>query len=587
MDVTLPDGTVVQNVPEGTTKSQLVAKLKAAGHDTSWAPDHVNSPNVAPENRADYQYDPTSGMSWADKFFAGAGKAAVDMGRGIRQLGAEAGQLVGLNTNADQYRQQQDEINQQDAPLMQTGAGIVGNIAGNIATTYAGGSLLRGAGALAGAGRVGQALTTAGNVIASPNTVRGAATAGAVMGGIQPVGTEDSRTLNTALGAGTGAASQAVGNVLGRIGSGSTKGLNPADARAVRTLEQNGVQLDAAQKTGSTMLQRVKAGLSDNPLTAGGQVEAADAQKAGFTRAVLAKINVNADAATPQVMGQARDDIGRMFDQALTGVSIKPSSGALNQMQVLAARSKRVLPGDTNQITRTVDDIVSHLSQNGGALDGAYYKTLRSDLSALTMQADVGPIARQLMNGLDNSFQQAAGPQNAALLQDARRLWRNMLVIEKAVPTDDSGMISAAKLANQFGTKANRNAGVYGKGDRSIVELAQLAKAGKRVIPEKLPNSGTAARVLMQGAAPAAIGAAYGYAKEGDLKGALMYGAGGMAAPLVAQQIINRPGAANYLANGLPQTGIAGGFRNMLIAAQQGGGPARLLPVAAVNALTK
>lgn len=36
MDVTLPDGTVIQNVPDGTTKDQLVTRLKANGHDVSW-----------------------------------------------------------------------------------------------------------------------------------------------------------------------------------------------------------------------------------------------------------------------------------------------------------------------------------------------------------------------------------------------------------------------------------------------------------------------------------------------------------------------------------------------------------------------
>lgn len=35
MDVKLPDGTILQNVPEGTTKADLVAKLKANGYDVS------------------------------------------------------------------------------------------------------------------------------------------------------------------------------------------------------------------------------------------------------------------------------------------------------------------------------------------------------------------------------------------------------------------------------------------------------------------------------------------------------------------------------------------------------------------------
>ncbi|MGN6704403.1 MAG: hypothetical protein ACTHKB_15745, partial [Burkholderiaceae bacterium] len=35
MDVRLPDGTIIQNVPDGTTKAQLVAKLHANGNDVS------------------------------------------------------------------------------------------------------------------------------------------------------------------------------------------------------------------------------------------------------------------------------------------------------------------------------------------------------------------------------------------------------------------------------------------------------------------------------------------------------------------------------------------------------------------------
>ena len=36
MDVQLPDGTVVKGVPDGMSKDDLVAKLKASGHDVSW-----------------------------------------------------------------------------------------------------------------------------------------------------------------------------------------------------------------------------------------------------------------------------------------------------------------------------------------------------------------------------------------------------------------------------------------------------------------------------------------------------------------------------------------------------------------------
>ena len=32
MDVRLPDGTIIRNVPDGTTREQLTAKLKANGY---------------------------------------------------------------------------------------------------------------------------------------------------------------------------------------------------------------------------------------------------------------------------------------------------------------------------------------------------------------------------------------------------------------------------------------------------------------------------------------------------------------------------------------------------------------------------
>ena len=35
MDVRLPDGTVIQNVPDGISKTDLVSKLKSSGYDTS------------------------------------------------------------------------------------------------------------------------------------------------------------------------------------------------------------------------------------------------------------------------------------------------------------------------------------------------------------------------------------------------------------------------------------------------------------------------------------------------------------------------------------------------------------------------
>lgn len=88
--------------------------------------------------------DPTEGMSGLDKFFAGTGKAFTDLGRG-------AGQLVGM-VSADDVA----ESRKRDAALMNTGAGLAGNIAGNI-VALAPTALIPGANTLGGAAAIGAA----------------------------------------------------------------------------------------------------------------------------------------------------------------------------------------------------------------------------------------------------------------------------------------------------------------------------------------------------------------------------------------------------------------------------------------------
>lgn len=53
MDVRLPDGTIIQNVPEGTTRAQLMEKLKANGMDTSGF--EAATPEKPKSRQDDYQ----------------------------------------------------------------------------------------------------------------------------------------------------------------------------------------------------------------------------------------------------------------------------------------------------------------------------------------------------------------------------------------------------------------------------------------------------------------------------------------------------------------------------------------------------
>lgn len=119
--------------------------------------------------------DPTDGMSGFEKFSAGVGKGMTDTVRGI-------GQLVGAVS-----QQEVDDVKKRDAALNNSGAGMAGNVVGNIAL----------------------ALPT----IAIPGaaTLRGASLIGAAQGLAQPVASDESRLSNAALGGGAGAGGVALG----------------------------------------------------------------------------------------------------------------------------------------------------------------------------------------------------------------------------------------------------------------------------------------------------------------------------------------------------------------------------------------
>jgi hypothetical protein len=158
IEAELPDGTVLE-FPDGTSPDVIQRVVKQRLGATQTPPMNV---------------DPTEGMSGIDRFRAGLGKAFVDVGRGVRQYLPEA---VGGMSN--------DEIAQArklDAPLMNTGAGMSGNIAGNVA------------------------LAAPAMLVPGAATIPGAAITGGVYGALQPGVDTQERLKNIAIGGVAGAA---------------------------------------------------------------------------------------------------------------------------------------------------------------------------------------------------------------------------------------------------------------------------------------------------------------------------------------------------------------------------------------------
>src|SRR5688500_10916083 len=150
----------------------------------------------------------------ATRGLAGFGKALVDTGRGLKQAGTDAARYFveeglgmeapGLRASLAKQQQEIDQARERDAPLMDTAAGLTGNVAGYTA------SMLLPAGAARGTALARGLL---------PSTVGGNALLGAGMGALQPVATGDSRAGQTALGAGAGAGGAVIAKGVGALAS--------------------------------------------------------------------------------------------------------------------------------------------------------------------------------------------------------------------------------------------------------------------------------------------------------------------------------------------------------------------------------
>lgn len=505
-------------------------------------------------------YSPAEGMSTAEKIAAGAGKSLVDIGRGLRQLGAEAGERIGIVSpqTAARLRQEEDERRLLDAPLMATTPGKVGYVGGAVATLPVGGSILRGAGAAgqaAGLTRAGQATQAAGSALMVPRGFRQAAATGGVMGATQPVATDESRAGNVAIGAGAGLAGEAVGRGLGRLVRPVRPQLTQAEARTAAEAKRLGVPLTIGQATGSKPLQVAESVLESHPITSGKQQAAKQTQRNAYNAAVARTIGQEAEEITPEVMNTARETIGNEFNRLASSVDAPVDDTFFTRLAGVERDLTDNIPikDQSPRLRALINEAVDLI--DSGRMDGRFFQETRSALGKLAKNIANDPNRQykgELLDTIDNftsliddyaGQSMQAGDREA--WRQARLQWRNLKTIEKAVDTT-SGNVSPAKLATAT-KKANQSGYMYGRGES---DLDALGRIGSAFIKDQIPDSGTAGRQMAErvmtlgGGVPLGIGVM-------DPSAGLATGAAYLGGPLLAQRLMQSPLGRVYLEAGL------------------------------------
>jgi hypothetical protein len=282
--------------------------------------------------------------------------------------------------------------------------------------------------------------------------------------------------------------------------------------RHIATLDAEGVPMTAGQRTGRQPLKWAESVSNDTPFGGHGAGRIQEQQGEAFTRAALRRVGSDADRATPQVIDEAFTRIGAAFDDFAQGREVRFDAAVADDLRQAAdayfggvAQSHHV-----PNVARSLDDFAPAIEALGRGetpiISAAQYSTWRSDLARRareTGDAEARQTLRNMINALDGALERSAPPEVAQAIANARREYRNMLVLEKAATgageNAANGLISPSQLRNATVVQ-NRRAYARGDGD-----FADLARAGEALL-KPLPQSGTQPRMVAQGALTMGLG---------------------------------------------------------------------------------
>lgn len=469
--------------------------------------------------------DPTEGMSGTEKFLAGMGKSIADTGRGL-------GQMVGLVS-----QQEVDDAAARDKALMDTGAGSVGNVTGQIAQLA-----LPGAGIAKGAqvANVGTRLLAGG----AKGAIARAGAGSAAFGASQPVLTGETRLGNAAMSGAAGAAGQGVVSGIGALAQPAKAALSPAVAALAAKAEAAGIPIRMDQLSDSRFVKTLASTLERLPFTGAGA--ARTEQQQAFNRAVSRTFGEDTPAVTQDVYAGAKRRIGNEFERLSSQNSLRMDDNLLARLAGVQDEVQRFGAADSSSAVRNALEELLSKVDDAGNIPGKAYQSFDSKLGKLTKAGGekalyLGQVREAVRGAMDDSISAA----DKEAWQTARGQYRNLKTIRDLVAKEGAdGNISPALLAGRINSS---NAGKESMAMGGGGELGDLARIGRQFVRDPIPDSGTAGRL----AAIGALGTG-GYALGVDPQAMLLAAAGGATGGRALTALLNSPAGRNYMLKGSP-----------------------------------
>jgi hypothetical protein len=422
MDIELPNGTIIQGIPEGTPKSVVMEKAIKGGYakpeDFGIQQQSVSAPSSGLLMGIK---EPISGAAQllpkGLEFISSAGGLAPNP---VSQFfGSEAERVRAMNAAEEKAYQQQRQAQGE------TGFDV-GRLVGNIVSPA---NLAVGVRAAQGARALGAGIGTQ------------AAVSGAAQGAMQPVneptGFAEEKATQIGLGAVAGKVGEAAVSATGKV-------LNPLASKAEQTMRDLGVTPTPGQTLGG-VYKKAEDFAQNLPLIGGQIRNAREKVLFDFNKGVINKaLDKVGDKLPENVVGRdavayAAEQVSNKYDEVLGkmnfNLDFKTTSG------ILDALNKANLPSVAQREEAT--SVLNNVALNkfsGKTLTGAEYKSIESDLAKQVIKYKNSQSAsdRNIGDALDGvlkNFKTELYQQNQRYTPQLRRIdsaYGDLKVMEKA-----------------------------------------------------------------------------------------------------------------------------------------------------------
>lgn len=334
---------------------------------------------------------------------------------------------------------------------------------------------------------------------------------GAGTGALAPVTQGDfgSEKL-TQIGIGTafGGALPAITGGIGRIVSPKA-----STNASLQLLKREGVRPTVGQALGG-MANTIEQKLTSVPLMGDMIARARGKAMESFNTAAINRatgpVGQKADDIGHAGVANAGDKVAAAYDDALSSLGVvRFDNQFAQQASQLQTMAQNLVPQMRDKFTQTYKDlVVARMSPNGSMLSDTFKKVdselgavaARYNKSALASEQDVGDAIKELRTILQ---QQAArnDPGVAAKLKQADAGYANLVRVEGAAKAamNNEGVFTPAQL-NTAIRAADQSVRKRAVG-RGKALMQDLGNAGQKVLGNKVPDSGTAARAMWGGGA--------------------------------------------------------------------------------------